>query len=236
MSEWFQCDYANTDKRFDSNGDYCQCRQRLCNNPAPANGGLDCKGRSLEVTNCTQHGGWTSWSDWSACSQTCDIGMKTRQRTCGNPSPAFGGRVCVGRDVDSQYCNNLPSCSTAVSVISQNSASSLVRAEPKGLWGQWATWSDCSAECGRGFRTRTRRCYSSQGVCEGGCATQFEECENKKCSDLVEVTDWTPWLKSNESDVGGSWHEQRFRFSYKAPVSVRQVGQVHMEERYCRGK
>ena len=47
---------------------------RLCNKPSPMNGGLECEGRSLEVTNCTQHGGWTSWSDWSACSQTCDIG------------------------------------------------------------------------------------------------------------------------------------------------------------------
>ena len=82
----------------------------------------------------------------------------------------------------------------------------------------------------------TFRCYSSQGLCEGGCATQFEECENKKCSDLVEVTDWTPWLKSNETTIGGSWHEQRFRFSYKAPVALSQIGQVHMEERYCRGK
>ena len=47
---------------------------RLCNKPSPVNGGLECEGRSLEVTNCTQHGGWTSWSDWSSCSQTCDIG------------------------------------------------------------------------------------------------------------------------------------------------------------------
>ena len=52
----------------------------------------------------------------------------------------------------------------------------------------------------------------------------------------MEVTDWTPWLKSNETTIGGSWHEQRFRFSYKAPVALSQIGQVHMEERYCRGK
>lgn len=236
-SAWFQCDYANPDKRVDSNGDYCQCRKRNCDSPAPANGGLECNGRPLEVTNCTQHGGWTDWSDWSACSQSCDIGTKQRRRSCGNPAPAFGGRVCVGRDVDSQYCDNLPSCSSDVSIISpRQTASSLVRDVQKSssLWGQWSQWSSCSAECGRGFRTRNRKCFSADQLeqCQGGCATEYQECENKQCSDLVEVTDWTPWLKANSS-IGGSWIEQRFRFSYKAPLQ--KIGQIHMEERSCRG-
>ena len=126
---------------------------------------------------------------------------------------AFGGRVCVGQDVDTNYCNDLPSCSAVIV-----SSASLVREQStyQGLWGQWGSWSDCSAECGRGFRTRSRKCFSSHGNCEGGCATQFEECENKQCSNLVEVTDWTPWLKSNTTSVGGSWYESRFRFSYKS--------------------
>lgn len=233
-SSWFQCDYNNPDERIDSHGDYCQCRKRKCDNPAPANDGAECDGgRALEVTNCTRHGGWTDWSDWSACSQSCDVGMRQRRRSCGNPSPAFGGRVCVGRDIDSQYCTDLPPCISS-SIVSNSAA--LVRKQDKGgLWAQWTDWSDCSAECGRGFRTRTRRCYSSSGLCEGGCAKEFEECENKQCSDLMEVTDWTPWVKTNLSKVGGSWYESRYRFTYRAPVAINQVGQVNSEERFCRG-
>ena len=139
----------------------------------------------------------------------------------------------MGRDVDSQYCSDLPSCSASQASSLVSNSASLVRETDKGLWGQWAAWSPCSVECGRGFRTRTRRCYSSQGQCQGGCATQYEECEDKQCSNLVEVTDWTPWLKANNT-VGGSWYEQRFRFSYKAPVTESQAGHVHMEERHCR--
>lgn len=232
-STWFQCDYANPDKRVDSNGDYCQCRKRDCNNPAPANGGLPCAGPSLEVTNCTQHGGWTEWSDWSACSQTCDIGTKQRRRSCGNPTPSFGGRVCVGRDVDTQYCTNLPSCNTDVSIIS--SASLVRESSSKDLWGQWGSWSECSAECGRGFKTRSRKCFSGREECQAGCSVEYEECENKQCSNLVEITDWTPWLKGNSSDIGGSWTEKRFRFSYKAPSQASEIGKIHVEERYCRG-
>merc|ERR1712223_2320510 len=42
-------------------------------------------------------GGWSAWSEWSACSQTCtnkgpnDVARKTRSRTCSNPVPTYGG-------------------------------------------------------------------------------------------------------------------------------------------------
>ena len=109
-SDWDQCSFDNPDTRVSSHGDYCRCRKRECDSPAPANGGLTCSGSELVVTNCTQHGQWTRWSEWSGCSQTCGVGLKTRQRYCGNPEPAFGGRVCVGRDREEHYCDDLPPC------------------------------------------------------------------------------------------------------------------------------
>ena len=44
---------------------------------------------------CLEAGGYTYWSEWSACSKTCDGGVKNRKRSCTNPSPSNGGQTCV---------------------------------------------------------------------------------------------------------------------------------------------
>ena len=40
------------------------------------------------------NGGYTEWNNWGPCSVTCDKGIKTRQRFCTNPEPAYGGVGC----------------------------------------------------------------------------------------------------------------------------------------------
>ena len=83
-SDWFKCDYKTRREKFsnaagdDGDSSTCECRKRACDTPSPANGGAECDGLSHEVTNCTRHGGWTEWSEWSACSKSCDVGMKHR--------------------------------------------------------------------------------------------------------------------------------------------------------------
>ena len=52
----------------------------------------------------TVHGGWTEWTDFSDCSQTCAEGSQTRTRTCTNPVPLFGGDDCVGTDTNTESC------------------------------------------------------------------------------------------------------------------------------------
>ena len=108
-SSWFPCSHQ-TSSSSDSAEDQCRCRTRQCNNPAPQNGGSPCVGIAIAVTNCTVHGGWTAWSSWSACSQSCGLAVKTQRRTCGNPAPAHGGRVCVGQDRNEIYCTSNPPC------------------------------------------------------------------------------------------------------------------------------
>lgn len=120
------------------NVDTCQCQTRECNNPTPRHGGENCTGARVRVTNCTIHGGWTAWSAWSACSQTCGFAMKTRRRTCTNPAPAFGGRVCVGHDHDDIVCIDLPPCPVPAKAAlpPQN-----------GQWSSWGSWDQCSQPC-----------------------------------------------------------------------------------------
>ncbi|CAG2242954.1 unnamed protein product [Mytilus edulis] len=82
-------------------------------------------------------GQWSSWTTTS-CSMTCGNGMTYRNRTCNNPSPSDGGKICQGVDNESSVCN-LGDCRV------------------DGHWGLWSSVR-CSITCGNGIGRRTRRC------------------------------------------------------------------------------
>ena len=50
------------------------------------------------------NGGWTEYNIWSECSVTCGGGNQTRNRSCTNPSPSFGGRQCTGSSIENRVC------------------------------------------------------------------------------------------------------------------------------------
>ncbi|KAG7200791.1 hypothetical protein KM043_003165 [Ampulex compressa] len=214
--------------------DSCQCQTRECNNPPPQHGGAGCPGARVRVTNCTVHGGWTAWSAWSACSQTCGFAMKTRRRSCTNPAPAFGGRVCVGYDHDDIVCIDLPPCPTPAKAAPSPQT---------GQWSSWGNWNTCSRPCNGGIRVRRRTCEGSSSRKGGaecpGCDFQVEECNSHQCTETKRYSGWTPWLAVNATSQSGSvgYVEKRFRFSCRAqtddPSSVR-VQLAKEEERYCR--
>lgn len=227
-SSWFKCikspETFTEDENNLSNADTCLCRTRKCDNPSPSNGGKDCNGMNIAVTNCTVNGGWTEWSSWSACSQTCGVAVKTRRRTCGNPKPAHGGRVCVGPDRNEIYCTNLPPCPIA---------------KPQSIdggWGPWGAWDNCSAPCGGGYRIRRRRCNNDGLECPG-CNIEYEVCNTTPCSEIKKTSSWTPWLIAiNASEIEGSHIERRFRFTCKAPVSESSLIKLNLakeESRTC---
>ncbi|CAD7082367.1 unnamed protein product [Hermetia illucens] len=79
---------------------------RTCNSPPPSMGGQLCLGAAKDETECFAKrcpidGGWSPWSSWSACSKSCGSGTRTRKRTCDNPPPQFGGRLCRVRPYNS---------------------------------------------------------------------------------------------------------------------------------------
>lgn len=52
--------------------------------------------------------GWSSWTQWSACSRSCDVGVRRRYRSGTNPPAAFGGRRCIGDRVGIDTCSIEP--------------------------------------------------------------------------------------------------------------------------------
>merc|ERR1711962_1898217 len=49
-------------------------------------------------------GGWSSWS-YGACSKTCGGGTQRGTRSCNNPRPSNGGKICAGSGVTTRQCN-----------------------------------------------------------------------------------------------------------------------------------
>ncbi|XP_017889884.1 semaphorin-5A [Ceratina calcarata] len=246
-SSWFPCQHGASEHAYshprshahshthsEHAEDACLCQTRECNNPPPQHGGASCTGSRVRVTNCTVHGGWTAWSAWSACSQTCGFAMKTRRRSCTNPAPAFGGRVCVGHDHDDIVCIDLPPCPTPAKAASPPAT---------GQWSSWSDWDACSRPCNGGIRVRRRTCEKSSSrkaaVECNGCDVQVEECNAHQCVETKRYSGWTPWLAANASVQGSSvgYVEKRYRFSCRAqtddPSSVR-VQLAKEEERYCK--
>ena len=52
----------------------------------------------------TVDGGFTEWSEYSACNKTCGKGKKTRTRECTNPPPSGGGKNCKGKYSETKKC------------------------------------------------------------------------------------------------------------------------------------
>ncbi|XP_071123666.1 semaphorin-5A-like [Mytilus edulis] len=120
----------------------------------------------FDISNCTSpvDGQWGSWTTTS-CSMTCGNGTIYRNRTCNNPSPSDGGKICQGVDNESSVCN-LGDCPV------------------DGHWGLWSSVR-CSVTCGNGIGIRTRRCDNPAPSGGGngcvGCDKKKKLCSLGKC-------------------------------------------------------
>lgn len=176
-----------------------QERFRRCNSPQPDNGGNGCLGNDSErrpchVTDCEVHGAWGSWSDWSSCAVSCGGGETVRRRTCNSPSPANGGRLCLGPDSQTQPCND-DDCP--------------VQSE----WMDWAEWGSCTVSCGGGQRRRFRACTDPTSNRMGrpciGSAQETESCNINSCSVDGTWGSWSQWSDCSKSCGSGLQRRHR---------------------------
>ncbi|KAH9495621.1 hypothetical protein Btru_014825 [Bulinus truncatus] len=148
-------------------------RQRLCNHPAPSNGGLYCNGSEseLEEANCEAlkndvvNGGWLIWE--YSCLE-CDRNSSKAKiiRQCINPVPLNGGQYCKGLEEFEmnyepcrKFCSRMKGFTKEVSTIGSITdflPITEVRKLP-GIWGSWAEW-ECLKNCSVKVIVRKRPC------------------------------------------------------------------------------
>ncbi|XP_077478173.1 netrin receptor UNC5D-like [Stigmatopora argus] len=109
------------------------------------------------------NGGWSSWSDWSACNVRCGRGVHKRSRTCTNPAPLNGGSFCDGTSLQKNAC-------TAPCPVD-------------GGWGMWTEWSACDGDC---ERRKSRECTAPEPkhggrLCDG-VALATDNCTGGLCT------------------------------------------------------
>ena len=156
--------------------------------------------KSCYQNDCPVNGGWSSWSNWTVCSSSCGAGAKAKFRLCINPKPRHGGDSCHGKNIIVKSCK-IAECRGA---SNQNDS----------FWSSWTSWSQCSATCSRGYRTRSRYCRTKLnplhlGNCSGVTGpVQIESniCEIQPCAAW---SSWSSWDTCSQSCGGGT--QQRIR-------------------------
>ncbi|XP_054713925.1 hemicentin-1-like [Uloborus diversus] len=213
--EWSSCS--------SSCGDGIQSRQRVCNNPLPKNGGKACIGLSSEVRHCESEpcavdGEWGNWMEWSNCSVACGVGSRRRQRKCDNPLPKFGGRYCIGAEVQTDSCM-------------------LKKCPVDGNWGSWSLWEACSVTCGKGTQTRSRKCDNPEPLHGGqpcfGDSLEHQECELEVCAVDGEWSIWSEWSLCSSSCGGGKRERIRKCDSPSPSFGGRYCSGSHVQTDYC---
>ncbi|CAF0913672.1 unnamed protein product [Adineta ricciae] len=176
-------------------GNGTRTRVRICGNPAPANGGQQCDGSTVETEicstgiDCPVDGVWGSWSAVSACVGTCGNGTRVRTRTC--TLPLGGGLMCIGATRLEETCDLNRPCPI------------------DGEWSTWSNYSACSVTCGTGVYTRVRECNNPTPNYGGdqciGSPIETAYCQsNVSCPVDGAWTQWTDWSSCSLNCSGGT--------------------------------
>lgn len=108
---------------------------------------------------------WADWSEWSVCN--CDSLVQFRSRQCLYMNETLTENPegkCEGDRTEMRPCSE--GCSNVT-------------------WSDWEPWTPCNVTCGKGLKTRTRSCLSSDASKCVGEAKESESCEMKPCDETT---------------------------------------------------
>uniref|UniRef100_A0A7N8YKC0 Spondin-1 n=1 Tax=Mastacembelus armatus TaxID=205130 RepID=A0A7N8YKC0_9TELE len=121
----------------------------------------------------------SEWISWSACSVSCGMGMRSRERYVKQYPE--DGSLCQLNTEETEKCVVNDECYTIPCMLSP-----------------WSEWSECSVTCGRGVRTRQRMLKSDPAECTEELE-QTEKCMLPECPVDCMVSEWSVWSECNKT-------------------------------------
>ncbi|ELU02418.1 hypothetical protein CAPTEDRAFT_208842, partial [Capitella teleta] len=122
---------------------------------------------------------WETWTNWTVCHLGSDGSFqRTRIKLCS---------VVGHEETHNTTCNRIlkGEISNQTIALLYGVHTEVCIPDVDGQWGEWTTWSRCSASCGQGTKSRTRQCVRQMGngrACADSSNLQHELCQNEECS------------------------------------------------------
>ncbi|XP_034065731.1 spondin-1-like isoform X2 [Gymnodraco acuticeps] len=145
----------------------------------------------------------SEWISWSACSVSCGMGMRSRERYV-KQYPEDGSN-CQLQTEETEKCVVNDECSPSSCVVTE-----------------WAEWDPCSATCGLGMRRRERM-VKMPAIDGSMCKTEVaevEKCMMPECHSFpCMLSPWSDWTECSVTCGRGLRTRQRMLKSDPAECS-----------------
>jgi len=188
-------DFGKWSKCSKSCGGGTQLRSRTCTNPKPQYGGESCLilGAPVEVRECETQAcaRYMKYGPWSKCSKSCAGGVQKRTRACYASGWEARLEDCahLGASEETRRCETQP-CPV------------------HGNWGSWTPWTLCSEACGKGHKTKSRKCNNPHPAYGGNKCPGYKSitatCQIKPCAIHGAWTAWSEFQTCTKSCGGGT--------------------------------